>query len=122
MKQLIKITTLDEYRVFFDTKPENYEFLLLKISSRCTVSFVIQKIFKNWFNEVDPSVKLRCGIVEVISAREVSNQIAKDFSIKHESPQAIWLSKDRKVKWSDSHHRITVDNLQRCLSLLGDKP
>ncbi|MDP3682398.1 MAG: bacillithiol system redox-active protein YtxJ [Ignavibacteria bacterium] len=122
MKQLIKINTLDEYRVFFDTKSENYEFLLLKISSRCTVSFVVQKIFEQWFGGVEQSAKLKCGLVEVISAREVSNRIASDFSIKHESPQAIWLSKDRKVKWSDSHHRITVDNLQRCLSLLGDKP
>ncbi|MDP3147959.1 MAG: DUF2847 family protein [Ignavibacteria bacterium] len=122
MKQLIKINTLDEYRSFFETQPGIYEFLLLKISSRCTVSFVIQKIFEQWFNGVDQSAKLKCGIVEVISAREVSNQIASDFFIKHESPQAIWLTSEKKVKWSDSHHRITVDNLQRYLSLMGDKP
>jgi len=118
MKQFIKINTVDEYRSFFEKLPEDYEFLLLKISSRCTVSFVVQKIFELWFNGVDQSAKLRCGIVEVISAREVSNQIAKDFSIKDESPQAIWLSKDKTVKWSNCHHRITVEALQTCLAAL----
>ncbi|MDP1994268.1 MAG: DUF2847 family protein, partial [Ignavibacteria bacterium] len=105
-----------EYRSFLESQTDDCEILLLKVSSRCTVSFVIQKIFENWFNSIDPSTKLRCGIVEVISAREISNQIAKDFGIKHESPQAIWLSKDRKVKWSDSHHRITVETLDHCLA------
>lgn len=118
MKELITLKTLDEYRSFLAPQSDDSEILLLKVSSRCTVSFVIQKIFEHWFNGVDKSVKLRCGIVEVISAREVSNQIAKDFGIKHESPQAIWLSKDGKVKWSDSHHRITVEALQTCLASL----
>jgi len=116
MKELITLKTLDEYRSFLESQTDDCEILLLKVSSRCTVSFVIQKIFEQWFNGVDKSAKLRCGIVEVISGREVSNQIAKDFGIKHESPQAIWLSKDRKVKWSDSHHRITVETLEHCLA------
>ncbi len=116
MKELLKLHSLDEYRSFFSSQRDKSEFLLLKVSSRCTVSFVVQKIVEHWFNGVDPTAKLRCGVVEVISAREVSNQIAKDFSIKHESPQAIWLSKDKTVKWSDSHHRITVEALEHCLS------
>ena len=118
MKELITLKTLDEYSSFLESQTDDYEILLLKVSSRCTVSFVIQKIFEQWFNRVDPSAKLRCGIVEVISAREVSNQIAKDFGIKHESPQAIWLSSEKKVKWSDSHHRITVEALEHCLASL----
>lgn len=120
MKELITLKTLDEYRSFLESQTDDCEILLLKVSSRCTVSFVIQKIFEQWFNGVDQAAKLRCGIVEVVSAREISNQIAKDFGIKHESPQAIWLSKDKTVKWSNSHHRITVENLQRCLSLMGN--
>lgn len=116
MKELITLKTLGEYHSLLESKIGDYEILLLKVSSRCTVSFVIQKIFEQWFNGINPSVMLRCGIVEVISAREISNQVAKDFSIKHESPQAIWLSKDGKVKWADSHHRITVEALEHCLA------
>lgn len=121
MKELIKLKTLDDYRSFLVSQPDDSEILLLKVSSRCTVSFVIQKIFEQWFNGVDPSAKLRCGIVEVISARDVSNQIAKDFSIKHESPQAIWLSSEKKVNWSRSHHRITVEAFEHCLSSIQSK-
>ncbi|MFA6978280.1 MAG: bacillithiol system redox-active protein YtxJ [Ignavibacteriaceae bacterium] len=121
MKELITLKTLEEYRSFLASQTDDYEILLLKVSSHCTVSFVIQKIFEHWFNGVDKSAKLRCGIVEVISAREVSNQIAKDFGIKHESPQAIWLSKDGKVKWSESHHRITVEAFEHCLSSIQSK-
>lgn len=118
MKELIKLKTLEEYHSFLNSQTDDYEILLLKVSSRCTVSFVIQKIFEQWFNGISKSAKLRCGMVEVISAREVSNQIAKDFEIKHESPQAIWLSKEGNVKWSDSHHRITAEALDHCLSSL----
>lgn len=116
MKELIELKTLEEYHSFLNSRTKDSEILLLKVSSRCTVSFVIQKIFEQWFNRISKSAKLRCGMVEVISTREVSNQIAKNFGIKHESPQAIWLSKEGKVKWSDSHHRITVEALDRCLN------
>jgi len=116
MKELKNLTSLDEYNEFLNNPEHPSELLLLKISSRCTISFVVQKIFELWFKGVNPLTELRCGIVEVISSKEVSNQIAKDFSIKHESPQAIWLTKEKAVKWSDSHHRITAEALQVCLT------
>ncbi|MCK9210899.1 MAG: bacillithiol system redox-active protein YtxJ [Ignavibacteriaceae bacterium] len=116
MKELLKLNTLAEYNTFLNNREIGSDLLLLKISSRCTISFVVQKIFELWFNGIDPAAKLSCGIVDVISAREISNQIAKDFSIKHESPQAIWLTKEKKVKWSESHHRITAEALQNCLT------
>ena len=115
MKELQKLKTLDEYNTFLNIRRSNADILLLKISSRCTISFVVQKIFELWFNGLEQETKLRCGIVDVVSAREISNQIAKDFSIKHESPQAIWLTKEKTIKWSDSHHRITAEALQKCL-------
>ena len=115
MKELQKLKTLDEYNTFLNIRRSNGDILLLKISSRCTISFVVQKIFELWFNGLEQETKLRCGIVDVVSAREISNQIAKDFSIKHESPQAIWLTKEKTIKWSDSHHRITAEALQKCL-------
>ncbi|MFA4924430.1 MAG: monothiol bacilliredoxin BrxC family protein, partial [Ignavibacteriaceae bacterium] len=107
MKELHEIKSLDDYNNFLTNGTNDNELLLLKISSRCTVSFVVQKIFEAWWNKVPLSTKISCGIVEVISSREISNQIVKDFSIKHESPQAVWLTKEKKVKWSESHHRIT---------------
>jgi len=116
MKELLKLNTIEEYNTFIKNQEEDSDLLLLKISSRCTISFVVQKIFEHWFNGINPLEKLSCGIVDVISARDLSNQIAKDFSIKHESPQAIWLTKEKKVKWSESHHRITAEALQNCLT------
>lgn len=116
MKKLFIIKSLEEYHKFLHLPENDSDLLLLKISSRCTVSFIIQKIFENWFNGITSSAHLSCGIVEVNSAREVSDQIEKDFLIKHESPQAIWLTKELKVKWRGSHHKITPEALQNCLT------
>jgi len=115
MKEVKKLETLDEYNAFLNNNENDSDILLLKISSRCTISFVVQKIFELWFKGIDQESKLRCGIIDVISARDISNQIANDFSLKHESPQALWLTNDKKVKWSASHHRITAEALQSCL-------
>lgn len=116
MKEVQKLETMDEYNKFLNNQESDSDILLLKISSRCTISFVVQKIFELWFRELDQESKLRCGIVDVITARKISNQIAEDFSLKHESPQALWLTPEKKVKWSASHHRITAEALQDCLT------
>jgi len=115
MKSLVQLKDIKDYADFLNNQPKENELLLLKISSRCTVSFVVQQIFDRWFRGLDKNVLLSCGVLDVITARELSNQIAKDFNIKHESPQAIWLTTEKKVKWADSHHRITIEKLQSLL-------
>ncbi len=44
-------------------------------------------------------------MIDVLTAREVSNQVAKDWGIQHESPQVLLISQG-KVVYSASHTDI----------------
>lgn len=51
----------------------------------------------------------------VIEDRPVSNKIAEDFGIKHESPQ-IFLLEDGEVRWNTSHWKITQSSIKEAVS------
>jgi bacillithiol system protein YtxJ len=54
------------------------------------------------------------GKVVVQTARRVSNKVAEDLGIEHESPQAI-VVRDGKAVWDASHFAITSDALAKAL-------
>ena len=43
-------------------------------------------------------------------ARDISNRIAADLGVRHESPQLIYV-KDGQAVWSVSHHQVRPDEL-----------
>ena len=43
--------------------------------------------------------------------RDVSNRVAEQYSIKHESPQVLYI-KDGMVVWNTSHWNIKKDALE----------
>ncbi|WP_313639956.1 monothiol bacilliredoxin BrxC family protein, partial [Paenibacillus sp.] len=45
----------------------------------------------------------------------VSNQIAEEFGIKHESPQ-LFLLEDNEVRWNTSHWKITRDAIKEAVN------
>jgi bacillithiol system protein YtxJ len=49
-------------------------------------------------------------LVKVIESRPVSNQIAEDLGVKHESPQVILL-KGGASYWNASHWAITEEHI-----------
>ncbi|HOD50521.1 MAG TPA: bacillithiol system redox-active protein YtxJ [Candidatus Hydrogenedentes bacterium] len=50
-------------------------------------------------------------MVKVIESRPVSNRIAEDLGVQHQSPQVI-LVKDRAAVWSASHHGVRGERMQ----------
>jgi len=44
----------------------------------------------------------------------VSDQIAEELGIRHQSPQ-IFLVKDKEAMWNASHTKITMDSIQEAL-------
>jgi bacillithiol system protein YtxJ len=91
------------------------EIVLLKKSPLSTVSFVGEKFFDMWCGKLPEDSRVICVKIDVIEAKELSNSLTGEFGIKHESPQIIWLDKDRRVKWTGHHHQITLDNLNHRL-------
>ncbi|MFD2926251.1 bacillithiol system redox-active protein YtxJ [Halobacillus naozhouensis] len=84
----------------------NEVFFLLKHSLTCPISASAKEEYELYCKESD----LPCFILYVQEDRVLSNKIAEDYHVKHESPQAL-LFKDKAVCWHNSHHNITVASL-----------
>ena len=48
--------------------------------------------------------------LDILTNRPISNRIATDFDVRHESPQ-ILLIKDGKAVYNNSHHHINMDDI-----------
>jgi bacillithiol system protein YtxJ len=57
-------------------------------------------------------------VVSVHAGRALSNEIARRFQVRHESPQALVI-RDGKVAWHASHFRVTGDAVAAALSQAG---
>lgn len=93
-----------------DTRP----LLLLKHSTACPISAEALREYEAYLtNERKEDVNYL--LVKVIESREVSNKIADDLGIKHESPQIIFV-KDRKAVWNASHWDVTQTAIRNTLN------
>lgn len=85
--------------------------LIFKHSTRCLISKMALKNFESDFllNDVIDAYYL-----DLIAYRDVSNKIADDFGITHQSPQ-ILLIKDGKVVYHESHEGIDANVLMKSI-------
>ncbi|WP_438446710.1 bacillithiol system redox-active protein YtxJ [Gorillibacterium sp. sgz5001074] len=91
--------------------------MLLKHSTRCPVSAeAYDQFMKHAGKEAETDVEY--ALVLVVEHRPVSNSIAEDLGVRHESPQAI-LIRDGQAVWNDSHWRITAEMLKERIGALS---
>ena len=89
--------------------------LLFKHSTQCSIS---DQAYDEFTRFVETAPALTCGFVLVIENREVSNAIAAQLGVRHESPQAIMV-KDGKPEWSASHWSITAETLTEAVQKMA---
>ena len=82
--------------------------LIFKHSTRCIISKMALKNFENDFM-LDGVVD--AYFLDLIAYREISNKIADEFRITHQSPQ-ILLIKDGVVVYNESHEGIDASVLK----------
>lgn len=87
---------------------------VFKHSTSCPISANALQEYQSYLDS-DAAADADYTIVKVIESREVSNQIADDLGVKHESPQAI-LVKDQKQVWHTSHQAITQMSIREAIS------
>lgn len=87
--------------------------LVLKHSTRCPVSTAALEEFEAYLAD-RPRDDVEYVLVKVVEARPVSNRIAEDLSLKHESPQIIWI-KDKATYWSATHWSVTKRHMHAVL-------
>lgn len=93
-------------------KSDALPILIFKHSTRCSISSMAKRRLEdNWSfaeNEILPIY------LDLLAYRTISNKIAADFGITHESPQVL-LIKNGKCVYHASHSGITVENIKTIL-------
>lgn len=102
---LENLAQLDEIKLKSGEKPV----LIFKHSTRCSVSGMAwDRLKRNWKKE--DSEKVIPYFLDLIRHRDVSNQIEKEFSVYHESPQII-IVKSGKAVYNNSHMGINYGDI-----------
>lgn len=96
LEQLSNIANSQGYSVIF------------KHSTRCSVSMMAKKRFEHDFDSIPEGTPVY--FLDLISFRELSNKIAEQFKIHHESPQML-LIKNGECIYETSHGEISAEDL-----------
>lgn len=81
--------------------------IIFKHSTRCSVSTFAKRILNSEYND---EVKEKADVyyLDLISYREISNQIAMDYNVMHESPQ-ILVIKNGVCTFNASHSDVSFE-------------
>ncbi|MBU6080258.1 MULTISPECIES: bacillithiol system redox-active protein YtxJ [Allobacillus] len=85
----------------------NDSFLLFKHSLTCPISAEAKEEFEKFLDDSS----LPAYMIHIQDNRDLSNQVADQFEIKHESPQFFYV-KDGAVNYHNSHWHIKYDTLK----------
>lgn len=103
---------LDTYEQFKEVLKSEHKFILLKHSLTCPISLAA---FQEYQKFAEGQSEIPVYYLAVQDSRPLSNEIAKEFEIKHESPQAILFSNKAAV-WNASHWKITQSSLNSAVN------
>lgn len=107
-----EIKTAQEWEDAFK-RSEERPVVVFKHSTTCPVSANAHEEYNSYLNG-SPREDVDYVLVKVIESRPVSNQIAEDTGVKHESPQIIYIDKKAKV-WTASHWSVTKAHISAVL-------
>ena len=80
---------------------EQQPVMIFKHSTRCSISAMAwDRLKRNW--KPEDNKKFSPYYLDLITYREISNAIAKEFDVYHESPQVI-IIKGGKAIYNNSH-------------------
>ena len=82
--------------------------MLFKHSPICPIS---AKALSEWERFLQLRKDLHTLFVDVIADRSVARELAREWGVPHQSPQAI-LFKDGRRVWDASHDGITAEALE----------
>jgi bacillithiol system protein YtxJ len=116
MTEVINLNSIELWEELKKNTAPPWELLIFKFSTVCPISSSVEDDLNTWLSELPKDYYLKFAKLDVVQSKEVSAKIAEDLNIKHESPQAIWLTGDSKVKWTGSHYDINKNKLKANLN------
>ena len=87
--------------------------LIFKHSTRCSISMMAKRRFELDWESLPENLPLY--FLDLIQHRDISNQVAQQFQVHHESPQLL-LIKDGECVLDQSHGGISVDEALSVIS------
>lgn len=91
---------------------ENKKVLIYKHSTRCHISrATLDRLERNWREEF-PNTKYY--FLDLLTYREISNEIASRFGVEHQSPQVLVVSKGKSI-YDRSHFEIDYNQIKDVL-------
>ncbi|MCW5912729.1 MAG: bacillithiol system redox-active protein YtxJ [Cyclobacteriaceae bacterium] len=92
--------------------------MIFKHSTRCSISrAVLDRVERNWNTTGLPGA-VKPYFLDLIAYRSVSNQVAAEFDVEHESPQAIVICQGKPV-YAQSHFGIDLNEIKQALPVNG---
>lgn len=82
--------------------------VIFKHSTRCPVSMMAKRRFEQGWEQVPEGTPLY--FLDLIKYRDISNAIASDLKVYHESPQLL-LIKDGECIFESSHSEISAEDM-----------
>ena len=104
----IAITSLDQL-LQIKEQSKTIPAIIFKHSTRCVISRMVLREFESSFAEHQLSVSLY--ILDLLTYREISNEIVSEFQVFHQSPQLIVI-KNGEVIYHASHNDINSNNIK----------
>ena len=98
---------LEDYNQIQKALLQTEPFLVFKHSIRCSISRMVMHRFERAFD----CNNVQSYFLDLIKYRSISNQLAVDFNVKHESPQ-ILLIKNGNCIYHASHNAIDADAIK----------
>ena len=91
----------------------NLPHIIFKHSPRCGISSMVLRRFES--SEVFKNAKEKYWLLHVIENRAMSNTLANDFNVRHESPQVLVLL-NGKLLYHAAHSAIDANQIEIILN------
>ncbi|MDQ0594219.1 bacillithiol system protein YtxJ [Chryseobacterium ginsenosidimutans] len=86
----------------------NNKIAIFKHSTSCFISKTVLKNFEREIENSDPKAELY--FLDLLAHRPISNKIADDLDVTHQSPQLIVIENGKAIN-NSSHQNISADQL-----------
>lgn len=106
-----EIRSMEEWEAVLNQSKREPVFLM-KHSSTCPISAAGYRVF----NKFETDISKYYLIVQ--RSRPLSNEVASELGIRHESPQ-LFLLKDGEAVWHASHYKISEFNIKSAVEANG---
>ena len=118
MAKIKPISTVSEWQALWEAQQAAPAgaLLVFKRSPICPTSHFVEGVFTQFIAGLPDSADLTVVSVDVIGARSVSQRVAADTGIRHESPQVLLIGAGQKILWHDSHGGIDEEALRTHLA------